>query len=259
MPTTTHDADWTALDDLHVMQQWANDPMKPLEMQRRSNTLMPLLWRYVPRFYGMFLEEILGPTFDLAIDTSKNAIVNVGGQQRHHPYPSEEFCQKMMQLLTHHMWLEQPGAVAVCLQYVVKCRTNDQRVMTWPRRNYTSDKFFDVYQGVTRSSQDGGLTVAEIHDEVVARMAGIPSPYSRLFRTIERLTFSPSTPAIHEPLSSGSVGVIRRGNPLCQGWRDAKRAGISAAIVGPLYINRGFSPPSNGSREVGGQRGLRGL
>ncbi|RYP44293.1 hypothetical protein DL768_009243 [Monosporascus sp. mg162] len=127
LPRSVHEAAWTAPDDLHIRQAWHSDPMRPFMLERRSNTLSPPLW-------------------------SDNTVIVVAGQERHHPYWSEEFCRKMMQLLIHQMWLEQPGALAVCLQYVVRCRTNHQRRMVWPRQNYTADKFFDVYQRVTRTT-----------------------------------------------------------------------------------------------------------
>ncbi|RYP57833.1 hypothetical protein DL770_010575 [Monosporascus sp. CRB-9-2] len=206
LPRSVYEAAWTALDDLHVRQAWQSDPMRPFMLERRSNTLMPPLWRYVPRFYGRFVEEIIGPEFDLAVDDSGNTVIVVAGQERRHPYWSDEFCRKMMQLLTHQMWLEQPGALAVCLQYVVRCRTNDQRRMVWPRQNYTADKFFDVYQRVMRTSQDGTLTVVQVHNEV-ARQMGVPSPYSRLFRTVEKSSFRDSVTSLQGQLAAPSVGT----------------------------------------------------
>ncbi|KAI4860374.1 hypothetical protein F4820DRAFT_465775 [Hypoxylon rubiginosum] len=203
LPKGDTDATWTAQDEQDLQQTWDNDPLKPHLLAERGNKHLAPLWRYTMRFMGMPVEEIVGPKFNLTYDNSTNEIIDINGEEVHHPHWSAKFCEKLLQLASHPMWLEQPGAMAVCMQYVVKCRTNDQRQMRWPKENHTSDKFFDVFQSVNETFQDGTKPVKKLHDEVDQRM-GIPSPYSRLFKTIETLAFRPATGPLRAPAAIDS-------------------------------------------------------
>ncbi|OTB13390.1 hypothetical protein K445DRAFT_13756 [Daldinia sp. EC12] len=188
LPSAEIDALWTQQDELDLRRSWDADPLKPHVLDSRGNKQMAPLLRYTLRFMGIPAEEIVGPRFNLACDTSSNQTINIigaGGREIPHPHWSARFCEKLNHLVSHPMWLSQPGALATCLQYVVKCRTNDQRRMSWPSQNYTDHKFLDIFQDVNSTFQDGTMSVVELHDEVERRMNGIPSPYSRLFRTIE--------------------------------------------------------------------------
>ncbi|KAI0473325.1 hypothetical protein GGR56DRAFT_698344 [Xylariaceae sp. FL0804] len=163
---------------------WNNDPMKK-HLLAGSNRSLAMLWRHTLRFMDIFVEELIGPRFDLEYDNEANKRITVGGQSVHHPNWSQGFCEKLHELVSHPTWMGQPGPLAVALQYVVKCRTNDQRRSRWPRENYTTDMFVGELQNVHETFQDGTKTVAELHDEAVRRLGTIPSPVSRLFRCIE--------------------------------------------------------------------------
>ncbi|KAI2784204.1 hypothetical protein F4815DRAFT_457250 [Daldinia loculata] len=203
LPSAQIDATWTQQDELALQQAWDNDPLKPHLLDSRGNKHLAPLWRYTLRFMGTTVEEIIGPRFNLAYDTSSNRMIQAGGQETRHPHWSSKFCEKLTQLVSHPIWLSQPGAMAVCLQYVVKCRTNDQRQMSWPKENYTDNKFLDVFQTVNHTFQSGAMTVTELHDEVERRMNGIPSQYSRLFRTIEDMVFNPQVGPLRAPGNAG--------------------------------------------------------
>ncbi|KAI0852153.1 hypothetical protein F5Y00DRAFT_259112 [Daldinia vernicosa] len=204
LPSAQIDTTWTQQDELGLRQAWNNDPLKPHLLDSRGNKHLAPLWRYTLRFMGITVEEIIGPRFNLAYDTSSNQVIRVGGQETHHPHWSSKFCEKLTQLVSHPIWLSQPGAMAVCLQYVVKCRTNDQRQMSWPKDNYTENRFFDVFQTVNHTFQSGTMTVTDLHDEVERRMNGIPSQYSRLFRAIEDAVFDAQIVPLRAPGNAGS-------------------------------------------------------
>ncbi|KAI2601739.1 hypothetical protein GGR54DRAFT_627191 [Hypoxylon sp. NC1633] len=136
-------------------------------------------------------QETLGRRFNLVYDGSYDRQMLVGDRTMAHPHYLAKFCENLSKLASHQAWLAQPGAMAVCLQYVVKCRTNDQRQIPWPKENHTTDKFFDVFHVVTDTFQNGTMTITKLHDEVERQMK-ISSPYSRIFRTIENLAFDDS-------------------------------------------------------------------
>ncbi|KAK6070096.1 hypothetical protein SCUP234_10339 [Seiridium cupressi] len=117
------DEHWTEVDEEQSVNDWHSDPMRKHMLDNKSNLSLGGPWRYAARFYGMTIEEIISPLYDLEYDASSHA--------------------KM---------------------YVVKCETNDQRVMRWPRTNWTTDKFFDVFAKVAKK-QNGTRSMIEIHDE----------------------------------------------------------------------------------------------
>ncbi|KAK6956029.1 hypothetical protein Daesc_003676 [Daldinia eschscholtzii] len=206
LPSAEIDALWTQQDELDLRRSWDADPLKPHVLDSRGNKQTAPLLRYTLRFMDIPAEEIVGPRFNLACDTSSNqtiSIVSAGGREVPHPHWSARFCEKLAHLVSHPMWLSQPGALATCLQYVVKCRTNDQRRMSWPSQNYTDHKFLDIFQVVNSTFQDGTMSVVELHDEVERRMNGIPSPYSRLFRTIEDVACGSEDDPLRQPGDSG--------------------------------------------------------
>ncbi|KAI1778707.1 hypothetical protein F4818DRAFT_456443 [Hypoxylon cercidicola] len=207
LPRGDIDATWTAQDEQDLQQAWDNDPLKPYLLDERGNKHLQPLWRYTMRFMGMPVEEIIGPKFNLAYDNSSNEMIDINGREVHHPNWSAKFCEKLLHLASHPMWLEQPGAMTTCIQYVVKCRTNDQRQMRWPKENNTSDKFFDVFQSVNDTFQDGTKTVVELRKEVNRRLR-VPSLYSRLFATVETLAFRAMAGPLRAPAAVHSnVGM----------------------------------------------------
>ncbi|KAI0473321.1 hypothetical protein GGR56DRAFT_654124 [Xylariaceae sp. FL0804] len=187
-------------EEAALSAEWNNDPLKRYMLESGGNTRIAMLWRYPLRFMDTFVEEIIGPRYDLAYNNDTNQEITIGEDQRvRHPYWAQEFCRKLFDLLTHPTWMGQPGALAVALQYVVKCRTNDQRRFRWPRENYTTDKFVDVLQDVHELVQDGTKTVVDLRKEAERRVA-IPSPVSRLFRRIEAIAFDPNAgPLLQAP------------------------------------------------------------
>lgn len=204
LPTYQADADWTDQNELQLRQSWDNDPLKPYILDSSTtNRYMAPLWRFTARFMGTPVEDIIGPQFNLAYDNSSNALLPIGDQEFRNPNWSTQFCDKLGQLVAHPLWMGHPGAMAICLQYVVKCRTNNQRQMSWPKVTYTSDKFLDLFQNVNRTFQDGTKTVGELRTEASRRMHGIPSRYS-LFHTIEERNIRPGVEPIRGPAGVGS-------------------------------------------------------
>ncbi|KAI1808776.1 hypothetical protein F4811DRAFT_498762 [Daldinia bambusicola] len=208
LPSAETDDDWTQQDEEALQQAWNADPLKKHHVEPKGNKHMAPLWRYTIRFMGTTVEEIIGPRFNLACDISSNTVLDMGDRQVRNPHWSSKFCEKLLHIASHPMWLSQPGAMAMCLQYVVKCRTNDQRQMSWPRENYTDHKFVDIFQTVSGTFQNGTTNVRQLHDEVARRMNGIPSPYSRLFRTIEDKALKLEVGPLRAQGSAGSdVGI----------------------------------------------------
>ncbi|KAI1404188.1 hypothetical protein F4819DRAFT_483811 [Hypoxylon fuscum] len=201
LPKAQIDESWTAQDELQLQQDWQDDPKRPYLLDSGGNKHIAPLWRYTMRFMGMPVEQIIGPRFDLGYNDSSNRYVDA--IQSPHPHWSSKLCEKLWQLASHPLWMDEAGAMAICLQYVVKCRTNDQRPMRWPRENHTTDKFFDLFSSVNQSFQfqNGAKTIRDLRVEVDRRLNGRRSRYSLLFKAIESRAFR----ADHRPLTSARV------------------------------------------------------
>ncbi|KAK7984580.1 hypothetical protein PG989_011982 [Apiospora arundinis] len=200
---------WQAQTRETVAQDWQDDPLRPHLLNVSNDTYMHGLVKYTTRFYKAMPEDIVGEERNLAYDVDQNErTITINGQARKHPAWPKHFSGHFREVLSHGIWQGQAGAVAICFQYVVKCRRNDQRQMTWPLENPTSDEFFDVFAAVSQANQTGELSVVELHDQVLQRMNGIPSPWSRLFREIENVAFNGKVePERGDPLPAGQVGM----------------------------------------------------
>ncbi|KAI1261363.1 hypothetical protein F5Y18DRAFT_431203 [Xylariaceae sp. FL1019] len=196
LPTAQIGPDWTAADEAQMQQEWDQDPMTPLLVKvPKANRSMRQLWSCIPRLMrGFFAEEIIGPQFDLKFerDPTKSQPVTIAGQRVYSPTWTEEFCKALYSLVHLPLWRGNPGTMAMCLQYVVKCRTNDQRQMLYPRQNYTDSVFFTMMQDVHSNFQDGTKSVRELHRECRRQMRGVDCLWSDLFLQVEYSTLNES-------------------------------------------------------------------
>lgn len=197
------DEHWSQEDDAQSKTDWENDPMKPHLLNAKNDSKLGHPWRYAARFYGMILEDIIGPRFNLRYDDRGHKTqVRVNGEQVPHPAWSAPFCESLLPVLCHDMWQDHPGTMTICLQYMVKCRTNDQRPMRWPRYNYTSDRFFDEFASVMEN-MPAGTSVVDAHARVRERLDGRQSLWSRVFHEIEAGNFNSRIPPKTEPPVQG--------------------------------------------------------
>ncbi|KAM0815758.1 hypothetical protein AB5N19_01557 [Seiridium cardinale] len=235
------DEHWTEADEEQSVHDWHSDPMRKHMLDNKSNLSLGGPWRYAARFYGVTIEEIISPLYDLEYDASSHAkMVTINGQSQPHPYWSQLFCKSLEPLLTHDMWMDAPGILATCLQYVVKCQTNDQRVMRWPRTNWTTDKFFDVFAKVAKK-QNGTRSVIEIHDEVEQRLEPLRSPWSRLFREIEAVSFNTRVAPKREPVvADKDIGTYKINKRVLDKLTEALDAQKDRNGL-PVYRNADFT------------------
>lgn len=202
-PVTTFDENYTQEDEEQVQREWRDDPLRQYMMEKGGNNQMVKLWKTMVRLWGTFPEYVIGPMHNLGYDAAKNNIkvVEIDGRTYPHPYWSKSFCGDLANLIPHPFWLGQPDDLPVCLQYIVRCRTNDQRKGRWPETNPTDWRFLDYFAEVAESFQDGTRTMVELHRETDRRLGGRPSLASRLFHEIEKLSFNPAIQPLRSNVS----------------------------------------------------------
>ncbi|KAK6083347.1 hypothetical protein SCUP515_02089 [Seiridium cupressi] len=75
------DEHWTEVDEEQSVNDWHSDPMRKHMLDNKSNLSLGGPWRYAARFYGMTIEEIISPLYDLEYDASSHAkMVTINGQ-----------------------------------------------------------------------------------------------------------------------------------------------------------------------------------
>ncbi|KAK7985903.1 hypothetical protein PG988_003525 [Apiospora saccharicola] len=174
----TPDANWTAADLASSQAAWQADPMKDAFLDiRGNNNIAPC-----------------GATPFGSTESNGAVLVNgqpmmVNGETVRKPNWSATFAKPLLTVLAHEMWQDQPDAAAIALQYVIKCRNNDQRIMRWPKINPTTDSFLGQFR-MRMSLSPGDVPLPEIHRQVDERL-GKRGVWSKLFSEIEKLAYRP--------------------------------------------------------------------